>query len=63
MTFIASIEWRGIDILDSWDSTLLMRRFGKFIPLHLEYRRLRKRFGKFTKVKEIGCEGKDKNSL
>ena len=40
-----------------------MKRFGKFIPLYLEYRRIKKRFGKFVKVKEFGSEGKSYYSL
>ncbi len=36
----------------------MMKRFGKLISLHLEHKRIRKRFGKFIKVKEVGCKGK-----
>ncbi len=37
----------------------MMRRFGKFIPLHMEYRRIKKRFGKFVRVERIGSKGED----
>ena len=35
-----------------------MKRFGKFIPLRLEFKRIKKRFGKFSKVREVGRKGK-----
>lgn len=40
-----------------------MRRFGKFIPLILVYKRIKKRFGKFAKVEKVGDKGKNKNPI
>jgi len=37
----------------------MMKRFGKFISPYLRYKRVRKRFGKFIKVKKVGSEDKD----
>jgi len=40
-----------------------MKRFGKFIPLVLEYMRVKKRFGKFVKVEKVGDKSKNKNPV
>lgn len=38
-----------------------MRRFGKLVPLRVVRQRyLRRRFGKFRRLKEDGCEGKSR---
>ena len=37
-----------------------MRRFGKFVPIHVIRSRLRGRFGKFKRVSH-GCKSKSKD--
>mgnify|MGYP007013800909 CR=1 FL=1 len=39
----------------------MMRRLGRLTPLRLEYRRVRRRFGKLVKVGRLGGEGYSRN--
>lgn len=41
----------------------MMKKFGKFIPLYLEYKRIKKRFGKFVRVERVGSKGQGQGKI